>query len=168
MRALVVLALVPSLAFSVMARQAPAGARLRVTAHDEAERAVAAVVVELKRGSAIVMKTTTDDKGIAEFANVAPGTATAYTSLALASSTQGHTVTGTPAGATTPVWSVGIFPGTPAVAEVTGVSGALAALPGTRIAGSIFTAILFPASTTGSKAASFANPGMVIQADRFF
>ena len=64
----------PSLAFSMMARQAPAGARLRVTAHDEAERAVAAVVVELKRGSAVVMKTTTDDKGIAEFANVAPGT----------------------------------------------------------------------------------------------
>src|SRR5205085_6632380 len=73
-RALVVLALMPSLAFSMMARQAPAGARLRVTAHDEAERAVAAVVVELKRGSAVVIKMTTDDKGIAEFANVAPGT----------------------------------------------------------------------------------------------
>ena len=68
------LALVPSLAFGVMARQARTGARLRVTARDEADRAVTAVVVELKRGGGAVMKTATDDKGVADFANVAPGT----------------------------------------------------------------------------------------------
>ncbi len=106
--------------------------------------------------------------GTPTFAAVAPLTASAYTSIALASSTQGHTVTATPAGATTPVWSAGFFPGIAAVAEVAGVSGALAALPGTRIAGSIFTGILFPASVAGSKAPSFTTPGVVVMADRFF
>ncbi len=106
--------------------------------------------------------------GAPTFAAVAPLTASAYTSLALASSTQGHTISATPAGATTPVWSAGIYPGSAAVLEVAGVSGALAALPGTRIAGSIFTGILFPVSTPGSKAPSFTTPGVVIMADRFF
>src|SRR5918911_196442 len=73
-RVLMALALVPALAFGAMAGQARVGARLRVTAHDEAERAVAAVVVVLKRGDAVVMKTTTDDKGVAEFVGVVPGT----------------------------------------------------------------------------------------------
>ncbi|HKQ06781.1 MAG TPA: TonB-dependent receptor [Blastocatellia bacterium] len=73
-RALVVLALVPALGFSVIARQARSTASLRVTAHDEADRAVTAVVVELKRGDAVVIKTATDEKGVAEFRNLAPGT----------------------------------------------------------------------------------------------
>jgi Carboxypeptidase regulatory-like domain len=73
-RTLAALALVPALAFSVMARQVGSGASLRVTTHDEAERAVAAVLVELKRGAAVVMKTATDDKGVAEFTHVPPGT----------------------------------------------------------------------------------------------
>src|SRR3954451_4480963 len=72
--ALVVLALVPALGFSVIARQARSTASLRVTAHDEADRAFAAVVVELKRGDAVVIKTATDEKGVAEFRNLAPGT----------------------------------------------------------------------------------------------
>src|SRR5437868_2501862 len=73
-RLLVALALVPALTLSAMARQARTGASVRVTAHDEAERAVAAVIVELKRNGAVVTKMTTDEKGVAEFANVAPGT----------------------------------------------------------------------------------------------
>ena len=106
--------------------------------------------------------------GTPTFANLAPATASAYTAFAVASSTSGYTLTATPAGATTPVWSALMNPGSAAVAEVTGVSGALSALPGSRIAGSIFTGILFPASTAGSKAASFANPGVVLVPDRFF
>jgi Carboxypeptidase regulatory-like domain len=73
-RLLTALALALALSFSAMARQTRAGATLRVTTHDEAEQAVAAVVVELKRGGATVTKTATDEKGVAEFTNVAPGT----------------------------------------------------------------------------------------------
>jgi hypothetical protein len=110
----------------------------------------------------------TSVSGTPTFAAVASYAATNYTSFNLNDSKTGTTVTATSAGTTTPVWSAGIFPGSPAVAEVTGVSGALAALPGTRIAGSIFSAWLFPASVSGSQAASFANPGVLIQSDRFF
>lgn len=104
---------------------------------------------------------------VAKFANVAPASATAYTGVASASSSSNYAMTATPAGATTPVWST-LFPtGSSGVPEVTGVSGALQALPGARITGSIFTGILFPASTAGSKAASFANPGIVLVPERF-
>ena len=106
--------------------------------------------------------------GTPTFANLAPATASSYTPFAVASSTSGYTLTAANAGATTPVWSALMNPGSAAVAEVTGVSGALSALPGSRIAGSIFTGILFPASTSGSKAASFANPGVVLVPERFF
>ncbi|HKP10688.1 MAG TPA: carboxypeptidase regulatory-like domain-containing protein, partial [Blastocatellia bacterium] len=68
------LALVLALPFSLMAQQVRAGATVRVTTHDEAEKAVAAVLVELKRNGATVTKATTDDKGVAEFTNVAAGT----------------------------------------------------------------------------------------------
>jgi hypothetical protein len=73
-RSLTALALVLALPFSVIARQVRPGASLRVTAHDEAEQPVAAVIVELKAGGKIVIKATTDEKGVAEFANLAPGT----------------------------------------------------------------------------------------------
>src|SRR5436305_13344548 len=73
-RSLTALALVLALSFSVMAQQVRSGATMRVTTHDEAEQAVAAVVVELKLGGAVVSKTTTDGRGVAEFTNVAPGT----------------------------------------------------------------------------------------------
>jgi hypothetical protein len=101
------------------------------------------------------------------FANVATAAATAYTSFPTASATSGYTLTATPAGATTPVWSTLLPVGANGAPEVTGVSGALQALPGSRITGSIFTGILFPASVTGSKAPSFATPGIVIVADRY-
>jgi hypothetical protein len=55
--------------------------------------------------------------------------------------------------------------GVAAVAEVPGVSPALAAIAGSRIGG-VFTAYIFPASTAGSKAAPFANPGIVLQVDK--
>ncbi len=106
--------------------------------------------------------------GTPTFANLAPATASAYTAFAVAAATSGYTLTATNAGTTTPVWSALMNPGSAAVAEVTGVSGALSALPGSRIAGSIFTGVLFPASTTGSKAAKFAAPGVVLVPDRFF
>lgn len=92
----------------------------------------------------------------------------AYQGFATALATSGYAVTATFKGATTPVWSALVPIGSAAVPEVTGVSGALSALPGSRITGSVFSAILFPASTAGSKAATFATPGVVIMADRFF
>jgi hypothetical protein len=104
----------------------------------------------------------------ATFAGLATASASAYTAFAVAGAASGYTVTGTPAGLVTPVWSALMNPGSAAVAEVTGVSGALAALPGSRITGSIFTGILFPASVAGSKAASFATPGLLLMPDRFF
>jgi hypothetical protein len=73
-RSLTALALALALPFSVMAQQVRSGASLRVTTHDEAEQAVAAVVVELKRGGTVVIQATTDEKGVAQFTNVAPGT----------------------------------------------------------------------------------------------
>jgi Domain of unknown function (DUF4397) len=103
------------------------------------------------------------------FANQATATATAYTAFTVASSSGGWAVTATAAGAVTPLRSTLLMAtGSAAVAEVTGVSGALAALPGSRIAGSIFTAVLFRASVSGSKAASFTTPGIVMVPDRFF
>lgn len=104
--------------------------------------------------------------GTPTFANVAPNTATGWTGFAVASSTGNYTVTATTAGTTTPVWSTVCPTGAAAVAEVTGVSGALQATAGCRIANSIMTAILFPASVAGSKAASFTTPGVVFLIDK--
>src|SRR5947209_9383654 len=73
-RTVTALALVLALAVSVTARQVRPGASLRVTTHDDAGQAVAAVMVELKRSGALVVKMTTDEKGIAGFTDVAPGT----------------------------------------------------------------------------------------------
>jgi hypothetical protein len=106
--------------------------------------------------------------GTPSAAAVATAAASGYLPFAVASATSGYTVTATGAGTTTPVWSALMNPGSAAVAEVAGVSGALSALPGSRITGSIFTGILFPASTAGSKAASFTTPGLVLIPERFF
>jgi hypothetical protein len=73
-RAFTALALALALPFSVMAQSARPGATVRVTTHNEAEQPVAAVAVELKRNGTVVAKAMTDEKGVAEFANVAPGT----------------------------------------------------------------------------------------------
>lgn len=86
--------------------------------------------------------------------------------LAVASSSGNYTVTATNAGSTTVLNSQVCPTGSAAVAEVTGVSGALQAVAGCRISNSIFTAILFPASVAGSKAASFTSPGLVILTDK--
>src|ERR1051326_5966779 len=72
-RSIMVLALVLAFAFSTLAQQVRTGASVRVTTRDEADKAVAAVVVELKRNGATVIKTTTSEKGEAEFTDVAPG-----------------------------------------------------------------------------------------------
>src|SRR5438128_10166940 len=79
-RSLTALALVLALSFSVLAQQVRSGATMRVITHDEAEQAVAAVVVELKRNGTVISKTITDEKGLAEFTNIAPGTYEVVTS----------------------------------------------------------------------------------------
>src|SRR5689334_22648627 len=72
-RSFTALALVLALPLSLLAGQARIGATVRVSTHDEAEQAVAAVTVELKRDGAVIAKATTNDKGLAEFNNVVPG-----------------------------------------------------------------------------------------------
>ena len=101
------------------------------------------------------------------FLNLPPVTSGGYKALAAASSSGNYAMTAAPAGQPTPVWSTLFVAGSSGVPEVTGVSGALQALPGARITGSIFTGILFPASTTGSKAASFTTPGILLVPERF-
>jgi uncharacterized protein DUF4397 len=103
--------------------------------------------------------------GAPTFANVAPLASTAYTNFALAGASGNYAVSSANTGTTTPVGSVLMPVGTAAVAEVSGVSPALAATAGSRIGG-VFTAYIFPASTAGSKAASFTTPGIVLQADK--
>jgi hypothetical protein len=99
------------------------------------------------------------------YPSVAPLSATSYISIPLAPATSNYTVTAADAGTTTPVRSTVMPVGTAAVAEVPGVSAALAATAGSRVGG-VFTAYIFPASIAGSKAAAFPNPGVVLQADK--
>jgi hypothetical protein len=103
--------------------------------------------------------------GAPTFANVAPLASTAYSNFGLAAAGGNYAVTSTDAGSATPIQSVLMPVGSAAVAEVSGVSPALAATAGSRIGG-VFTAYIFPASTAGSKAASFTTPGIVLQADK--
>ncbi len=102
------------------------------------------------------------------YPNVAPLTATSYINIPLAPATGNYAVTAADAGTTSPVSSTVMPVGTAAVAEVPGVSPALAATAGSRIGG-VFTAYVFPASTAGSKApqtAAFTAPAVVLQADK--
>jgi hypothetical protein len=103
--------------------------------------------------------------GTPAFANVAPLAATPYANFAVAGGSGNYAVTATDAGTATPVRSTLMPVGTAAVAEVPGVSPALSATAGSRVGG-VFTAYIFPASTAGSKAASFTTPGVVLQADK--
>jgi hypothetical protein len=109
----------------------------------------------------------TSVSGTATFANVAPLTATGWNGFAVASSSGNYTITATPAATPATVLASTVCPaGAAAVAEVTGVSGALQATAGCRIANSIMTAILFPASVAGSKAASFTTPAIAVLFDK--
>jgi hypothetical protein len=96
---------------------------------------------------------------------VAPLTATGYANIPVAVAGSNYAVTAADAGTSTPARSTLMPVGNAAVAEVPGSTPALAAIAGSRIGG-VFTAYVFPASTAGSKAASFANPGVVLQADK--
>lgn len=69
------IAIVLSLLLSGSARAGqPQAAKIRVTASDEAEKPVAGVLIEAKLKGAVVATATTDDKGVAEFSNLQPGT----------------------------------------------------------------------------------------------
>ncbi len=68
----VALALILSL--GAMAGQARSAATVRITTNDESDKPVAAVVVELKLNGAVVATAKTNEKGEAEFSNVALGT----------------------------------------------------------------------------------------------
>lgn len=103
--------------------------------------------------------------GTPGYANVAPLAATPYASIPLAPAGSNYAISAADAGTATPARSTVMPVGNKAVAEVPGVSAALAAIAGSQIGG-VFTAYIFPASTPGSKAASFAAPGVVLQADK--
>jgi hypothetical protein len=96
---------------------------------------------------------------------VPPLTATSYIAIPLAAANSNYAVSAADAGTTTPVSSVVMPVGSAAVAEVPGVSAALAPTAGSRVGG-VFTAYIFPISTPGSKATQFATPGIVLQADK--
>jgi hypothetical protein len=103
--------------------------------------------------------------GTPGYPNVAPLTATSYINIPLAVAGSNYAVSAADVGTTTPARSTLMPVGTAAVAEVPGVSAALSPTAGSRVGG-VFTAYIFPASTAGSKAASFPNPGVVLQADK--
>jgi hypothetical protein len=62
------------LSMTALAAVQRAGATVRVSANDEAGKAVAGVKVELRQASAVAATTITNEKGEAEFSGVAPGT----------------------------------------------------------------------------------------------
>jgi hypothetical protein len=99
------------------------------------------------------------------YANVAPLAVTPYGAVALAAAAGNYAVSSADQGTVTPVRSTLMAVGVAAVAEVPGVSAALAAIAGSRIGG-VFTAYIFPPSTAGSQGAVFANPGIVMQVDK--
>jgi hypothetical protein len=96
---------------------------------------------------------------------VAPLAASAYTNIPLAAAAGNYAVSAADQGTVTPVRSVLMPVGVAAVAAVPGVSPDLAAIAGSRVGG-VLTAYLFPASTAGSQAASFASAGIVLQVDK--
>lgn len=107
--------------------------------------------------------------GTKTFANVAPLSASGWTGFAVASSSGNYTITAADAGGSTVLASTVCPAGSAAVAEVSGVSGALQATAGCRITNSIMTAILFPASVAGSKAPStsaFTAPAIAVLIDK--
>src|SRR2546423_2619413 len=100
--------------------------------------------------------------------NVGPLGVTDYGNFTLAPAGSNYVVSSADAGTVTPVRSTVMPVGVAAVAEVPGVSPALAAIAGSRIGG-VFTAYIFPASSPGSKApqtAAFTNPAIVLQVDQ--
>src|SRR5262249_10103088 len=59
---------------SALAQQTRPNALVRVTASDESEKPLAGVEAQLKLNGTVVGTTTTNEKGEAEFVNIAPGT----------------------------------------------------------------------------------------------
>jgi hypothetical protein len=104
--------------------------------------------------------------GTRTFAGVAPNTASSWIGFPVASSTGNYTITATPAGSTTVTASIVCPAGTPAVAEVPGVSGPLPATAGCRIPNSVFTSMLFGPSVAGSNAPSLPSSAVVVIVDK--
>src|SRR5438477_4817646 len=71
---LVVAMLLLLLSLTAFAQQSRPNATVRVTTSDETDKAVAAVQVQVKRAGAVIATATTNEKGEAEFLNLAPGT----------------------------------------------------------------------------------------------
>jgi len=101
--------------------------------------------------------------GTPTFSGVGPNAASSWTGLAVASSSGNYTITATAAGSTTVIASVVCPAGTPAVAEVPGVSGALQATAGCGIANSVLSSMLFAPSVIPSKAPqTLTTPAVVV------
>jgi hypothetical protein len=103
--------------------------------------------------------------GTPTFAGVAPNTATGWTGIAVGD----YTIAVTAAGSPTVIASAVCPAGTPAVAEVPGVSGAIQASAGCTIANSVLTSMLLSPSVAGSKApqtAAFGAPALTTIVDK--
>jgi hypothetical protein len=100
--------------------------------------------------------------GTPTFTGVAPNTATGWTGIGVGS----YKITATAAGSPTIIASVVCPAGTPAVPEVTGVSGAIQASAGCSIANSVLTSMLFSPSVAGSKAPNLPANGLATIVDR--
>src|SRR5262249_52907542 len=73
-RLVLTLILLAALAIAATPQQSRSGATVRITTVDESEKPVPAVNVELRQNGAVVGRATTNEKGQAEFPNVAAGT----------------------------------------------------------------------------------------------
>ncbi|HEX8184161.1 MAG TPA: carboxypeptidase regulatory-like domain-containing protein, partial [Blastocatellia bacterium] len=73
-KSVIAVSLALMLSAGALAQQARPGSTVRVTTQDEAEKAVAGVLVEIKLKGAVVVAATTNENGEAAFSSLAPGT----------------------------------------------------------------------------------------------
>jgi hypothetical protein len=109
---------------------------------------------------------TSTPSGTAVITNVPANSASAYITPAVAPAGSNYSMVVTTAGTNTVVASTLLPAGAAYQAEVPGVSGALDATAGSRISASVLSGFVFPPSVAGSKATSFANPGVSVSVDK--
>ena len=110
---------------------------------------------------------TSTPSGTAVIANLAANSASAYITPAVAAAASNYSVVVTMAGTATVVSSTLLPAGSPYVPEVTGVSGALDAVAGSRISASVLSSFIFPPSVAGSMApVAFTTPGQGVSIDK--